>query len=195
MVVFAPGPAALVVVAQGMAKGFKHSYSATLGIGFANVIYFSLSATGIAALIISSSFLFNLIKWCGIAYLLYLGLSAVFGRAGGITLSVQESQQTVKGGRAFLQGLVVELSNPKALLYFVALLPQFVDSTLPLIPQMLIFGMTTLCLDLISYGVYGYLGSSAKRFSAKPGFVKTINRLGGGLLIFAGIKMANAAEV
>lgn len=184
-----PGPAALLVVAQGISNGFRRSYWGIAGIALANSIYFALSATGVAALIVASGTLFSIIKWVGVAYLFYLGMSAMLSRSSALTVT-GDSRQTVSGLRAFWQAVVVELSNPKALLYFVALLPQFVDPTKPVALQMLIFGATCVGLDVAAYSCYAWLGSKTQRFTANERFVKTSNRTSGGLLMVAGAMMA-----
>lgn len=184
-----PGPAALMVVAQGIANGWRRSYWAIAGIAFGNALYFALSATGVAALIVASSTLFSVIKWVGVGYLLYLGMSAFMSRSSAMTIT-QDPKQAVQGVRAFWQAAVVELSNPKALLYFVALLLQFVDPARPLGMQMLIFGTSCIVLDLGTYSLYAWLGSKSRRFTANASFIKTSNRTSGGLLMIAGILMA-----
>jgi len=189
VVCLTPGPAALLIVAQGMSNGFRRSYWAVAGIALANAIYFALSATGVAALIVASSTLFSIIKWVGVAYLFYLGISAVLSKASALTVT-QDASQAVSGLRAFWQAVIVELSNPKALLYFVALLPQFVDPDRPVAPQMLVFGVTCIVLDTIAYTLYAWLGSKTQRFTARAGFVKASNRASGSLLMIAGAMMA-----
>jgi len=189
VVCLTPGPAALLVVAQGISNGFRQSYWAIGGIALANAIYFALSATGIAALIVTSGTLFAVIKWVGVAYLFYLGISAMRSKSSALTVT-SDARDAVSGMRAFWQAVVVELSNPKALLYFVALLPQFIDPAAPLGLQMLVFGITCVGLDIAAYSLYGWLGSKTQRFTANAGFVKTSNRASGGLLILAGMMMA-----
>lgn len=189
VVCLTPGPAALLVVAQGISNGFRRSYWAIAGIALANSIYFALSATGIAALIVASGTLFNVIKWVGVAYLFYLGIAAIRSKSSALTVT-GDARQAVGGTRAFWQAVVVELSNPKALLYFVALLPQFINPAEPLGMQMLIFGITCVGLDTAAYSLYGWLGSKTQRFTANARFVKTSNRASGGLLIAAGAMMA-----
>lgn len=184
-----PGPAALLVVAQGISNGWRRSYWAVAGIALANVLYFALSATGIAALIVASSTLFAVIKWIGVAYLFYLGMSALRSKASALTVTA-DTGRAVGGLRAFWQAVVVELSNPKALLYFVALLPQFVDPAQPVGLQMLVYGATTVALDTLAYSVYAWLGSKTQRFTANAAFVRNSNRASGGLLMIAGALMA-----
>jgi homoserine/homoserine lactone efflux protein len=190
VVCLSPGPAAVIVVAQAMSGGFRRSYFGIAGIALANAIYFALSATGIAALIVASSTLFSVIKWIGVAYLIYLGLSAIFSKSGAIIVDANDKEHALTGTRAFWQALVVELSNPKALLYFVALLPQFVDPAQPVWSQMLIFGTTCVFLDVAAYTVYAWLGSKTRAFTASPRFVKASNRTAGGLLLLAGALVA-----
>ncbi|HTD04312.1 LysE family translocator [Undibacterium sp.] len=184
-----PGPAALLIVAQGMSNGMRRSYWAIAGIAVANAIYFALSATGIAALIVASGTLFSIIKWGGVAYLFYLGVSALMNKAGAFTVT-QDQRLAVQGPRAFWHAVIVELSNPKALLYFVALLPQFIDPAQPIGRQMLIYGVSCIVLDGISYSLYAWLGSKTRRFTASTRFVKRSNRASGSLLIIAGALMA-----
>ncbi|HEY0843766.1 MAG TPA: LysE family translocator [Noviherbaspirillum sp.] len=189
VVCLTPGPAALLVVAQGMSNGLRRSYWAIAGIAMANAIYFALSATGVAALIVASGTLFSVIKWAGVAYLFYLGIAAMRSKASALTVT-QDSRHAVRGLRAFWQAVVVELANPKALLYFVALLPQFVDPAQPVAFQMLVFGTTCIGLDLAAYSLYAWLGSKTQRFTANARFVTASNRTSGGLLMIAGAMMA-----
>jgi homoserine/homoserine lactone efflux protein len=189
VVCLTPGPAALLIVAQGISNGFRRSYWAIAGIALANAIYFALSATGVAALIVASGTLFAFIKWAGVAYLFWLGIAAMRSKSSALTVT-GDASLAVRGWRAFWQAMVVELSNPKALLYFVALLPQFVDPAAPVGMQMLVFGATCIGLDAAAYSLYAWLGSKTQRFTANEKFVKAGNRASGGLLMIAGAMMA-----
>ncbi|HEV2610534.1 MAG TPA: LysE family translocator [Noviherbaspirillum sp.] len=189
VVCLTPGPAALLVVAQAMSNGLRRSYWAIAGIAVGNAIYFALSATGIAALIVASNTLFSIVKWVGVAYLFYLGISAIRSKASALTVSADPGQ-SIGGSRAFWQAVVVELSNPKALLYFVALLPQFIDPTRPVGMQLLMFGVTCIALDTAAYTLYAWVGSKSRRFTANEKFVTASNRAAGGLLLIAGALMA-----
>ena len=189
VVCLTPGPAALLIVAQGISNGLRRSYWAIAGIALANAIYFALSATGIAALIVASSRLFSVIKWAGVAYLFYLGISAIRSKSSALTVT-HDAGRAVHGPRAFWQAVVVELANPKALLYFVALLPQFIDPAQPIGRQMLVFGLTCIVLDTAAYSLYAWLGSKTRRFTANAKFVSASNRVSGSLLMIAGALMA-----
>jgi len=189
VVVLSPGPAAIAVTGEAASNGFKRSFFVILGIALANVGFFALSATGVAALVIGSSVLFTVIKWIGVAYLLYLGFGAIFSSTGPLTISPMK-KDAGSSSNAFLKGFVLEASNPKALLYFSALLPQFVDISHPVLPQLAIMCFMTFFLDLLCYSLYAYLGFRSSTVAISPFILKCINRSAGGLLIFAGLKMA-----
>jgi homoserine/homoserine lactone efflux protein len=189
VVVLSPGPAALAVTAEAASNGFKKSTLVILGIASANVVFFILSATGIITLIITSQTLFNLIKWIGVAYLLYLGFTAIFSQSGPLSIQTSKNKPS-KTYKIFMRGFVLEISNPKALLYFSALLPQFVDINAPVVPQLIILCLITMILDLVCYSLYGYLGFKSRGKFIKPIIIKLINRSAGAMLIFAGLKMA-----
>lgn len=189
VVVLSPGPAAISVTGEASSNGFKRGFLVILGIAVANVSFFVLSATGIAALIIASNGLFTAIKWVGVAYLLYLGVGAIFGSAGPLNITPSK-REAGNPHKAFLKGFVVEASNPKALLYFSALLPQFVDITRPVYPQLAIMCFITFFIDILCYTLYAYLGQKSSSVAVSPFIIKCINRTAGGMLIFAGIKMS-----
>ena len=126
VVVFSPGPAAITAASQGASNGVGRAFLGVAGIAIANAVYFALAATGIASLIIASHTLFAVIKWVGVAYLIYLGVSAIRSKTGG--LQVERSAQS-RRSILFATGFTVEFANPKALLYFAAILPQFIDPT------------------------------------------------------------------
>ena len=180
VVVFSPGPAAITITAQGSGNGLLRAQYGVFGIASANAIYFALSATGIASIIIASNLLFTIIKWVGVAYLVYLGLTAIFSKAGG--LKVKQGRHE-KAHFLFAKGFVVEFANPKALLYFAAILPQFLDVSSPVIPQLLIMGFTTLVLDFLAYSSYAFLGARISKSGVKAWIVKSLNTTAGGALI------------
>lgn len=185
-VVLSPGPAAISVASQASANGWKRGLFGVTGVASANVVYFALSATGIAALILASHLLFSVIKWCGIAYLIYLGISALISRGG---LKVGEGER--RSAKAlFGQGFVVEFANPKALLYFAAILPQFVDPSSPVLVQILIMGAVTILIDLTVYTGYALTGDRIAKSGIKGWMLKGLNGLAGSALLFAAYKMA-----
>ena len=193
VVVLSPGPAAIAVTTESASNGFKRSFLVILGIATANVVFFVLSATGIAALLVASHTLFFVIKWIGVGYLLYLGFSTIFSHAGPLSINPSNNKKG-SGYKVFFKGFILELSNPKALLYFSALLPQFINISNPIFPQLALLCLITLILDLFCYSLYGYLGFKSNNIGIKPAMIKFINRSAGGMLIFAGITMASVEK-
>lgn len=191
VVVFSPGAAAIAIASQGAANGGQRAFAGVTGVAAANVIYFVLSATGIAALIIASNLVFSVIKWVGVAYLVWLGLAALLSRSGAIKVTPGQKRSGLI--RLFTQGFVIEFANPKALLYFAAILPQFLDTTLPVLPQLLLMGLTTLTMDLISYSTYAFLGDRLARGGLKEWVVGSVNKTAGGALLYAGFRVASVS--
>ncbi|MEM1051987.1 MAG: LysE family translocator [Pseudomonadota bacterium] len=190
VVVITPGPAAITIATQSSGNGVWRTQAAITGVAGANVVFFILSATGISASIIASETLFAIIKWVGVAYLSYLGLSALLNVGAG--LQVGQADRTPVH-TLFAKGFLVEFANPKALLYFAAILPQFVDPTLPILPQFVIMGLATLVFDFAAYSAYAALGSSIARSGVKPVTVRWLNRIAGGALLFSAVRIAKSA--
>lgn len=191
VVVSSPGPAAIMATSQGSGNGVGRAQFGIAGIAFANAIYFTLSATGIASLIIASNTVFTIIKWIGVGYLAYLGVSALFSRSGGLKVR----QGSPSPHRVlFAKGFIIEFANPKALLYFAAILPQFLDTSRSIAPQILIMGATTVVLDFTVYSAYAYFGQRITRSEIKGWIVKAINKTAGGALLFSAFKMAKVSN-
>lgn len=188
VVVFSPGPTAILMASQGAGNGLKRTLFGLLGITCATLIYFILSATGIASLIVASHTLFQIIKWVGVAYLVYLGCSAIFSKSGGLV--VNSSAPMKKRTSLFTHGFLIEFSNPKALLYFSAILPQFLDVGRPIAKQFFIMWVTAFLLQILIYAAYAYLGERLIKGGVKDWIVSAVNKTAGTALIFAGVKMA-----
>src|SRR3982750_473538 len=153
-----PGPAVLLVVSQGMRFGFTSSIRGTLGILTGNAIYFALSAAGLGALLVASATLFEIIRWAGVAYLVYVGLRMLISKgdaqAEGDGLTRLQRRRSLK---LFSQGLITQLSNPKAIVFFTALLPQFVTPGHHVFQQFLVLGITSISVEFPVLLVYGLI--------------------------------------
>ena len=179
-----PGPAVMLVIACGLTWGARRSLYATLGILAANAIYFGISATALGAVLVASRTFFVTVKWLGAAYLVYIGLSALFGRPSPITMAREERS----GGAArvlFLSGLSLQLANPKTLVFFASILPQFVDPKLAVGPQMVWLAAGSIVPEFLILGGYGYLASRAARLAGDPRFARYTERTAGVLVLGA----------
>lgn len=177
-----PGPAVMFILSSALKAGAKKSIASNLGILTANTVYFALSATGIGALLLSSK-LFLAVKWIGAAYLILLGARLLFTRSG--TASSAQPLTDHKSHRLFFNGFTLQMSNPKAILFFSALLPQFLNPHAPIIPQAVILGATSVIIEFSILLAYGIAGSAIT-----PRYARLTNRVAGGLLIGAGAGLA-----
>lgn len=183
-----PGPAVLLVLSQALAHGTLKAVNSIAGIIAANTLYFVLSATGIGAILLASYDLFFAIKWLGAAYLVWLGVSAFLGKSKA--LSVRREAVAVRASQLFLNGLVLQLSNPKALVFFTALLPQFINPRVTIVPQVAILALTSVVIEFLVQLVYAVLAGRASHLASEPRFARLTKRVAGTLLIGAGLGMA-----
>jgi homoserine/homoserine lactone efflux protein len=179
-----PGPAVLLVVTLGMARGARAGLRASLGILTANALYFALSATGVGTLLLASWQLFFAVKWIGAAYLVWMGWRMLFGRRG------PAHRTALPAGAGFRHGFLVNGSNPKLLVYFMAILPQFIDPSAPVGLQVLVLGLTSMTIEGIVLAVYALLAARSRRYLHTPRALGWVERAGGGLLIAAAARVA-----
>ncbi len=184
-----PGPAVLYVLSQGIRRGAEKSVWASSGILTANAMYFVLSATSLGAIIVASYNLFFLIKWAGAAYLIYLGLQSFLSKSPVLALP-EAGPQAASGWRILRDGFFLQGANPKALLFFTAILPQFIDPRFPVVFQILILGVSSIVVEFVILFVYGQLAGRALSAARSPRFETLTNRIAGSLLIAAGVGLA-----
>lgn len=171
-----PGPAVFYVVSQGARGGLRRTLPAAAGILSANGIYFALSATSLGAIIAASGRFFLVAKWLGAAYLIYLGIKALLAARSSETVPLGVCAQTGDRRRVYLGALTLQMSNPKALLFFLALLPQFIDTARAVVPQMLILAATSMIPELFILTGYGWLAHRAVHASTRFGVSGGMNR-------------------
>jgi homoserine/homoserine lactone efflux protein len=184
-----PGPAVLFVLSSALRTGARKSVGSILGLLAANTVYFALSASGLGALLISSYRVFFLVKWIGAAYLVYLGAGTILGRS-----DVLPAGEPVGAGasaiRLFRDGFVLQMSNPKAIVFFSAILPQFIDPRRAVLPQIVILGLTSVICEFAVLSSYGLAAARASMLARQPRYAKWTNRIAGSLLIGAGAGLA-----
>jgi len=184
-----PGPAVLLVLSQALTRGSSKALWSIGGIIAANTLYFVLSATGIGAILLASYKLFFAIKWVGAAYLVWLGVSAFFGKSKVLSVG-RDERAPVSSGRMFLNGFILQMANPKALVFFTALLPQFINPKAAVIPQVAILALTSVVVEFFVQLFYALLAGRVTHLATQPRFAAITNRIAGSLLVGAGIGMA-----
>ncbi len=180
-----PGPAVLLVVSQGIRRGFRSSTRGAAGILTGNAIYFALSAAGLGALLLASKRVFDVLQIIGAIYLALLGLKMLLlpARAEANAEPVED-----RGAGSFMQGLVTQLANPKAIVFFTALLPQFVDPRAPVALQFVVLGVISIAVELPVLLLYGLAADRGRARYNKH--ARLFERLAGACLIAAGAKLA-----
>ena len=186
---FTPGPAVMLVVSRALAFGARRSLWSNLGILAGNTMYFILSAFGLGALLLASHGLFFAIKWIGAAYLVWIGLATFFSRGSALSVAAA-ANGGASGRRLFVNGFVLQAANPKALIFFTALLPQFIDAHSAIVPQIAILAITSVCIEFSVLALYGVAAGRATRYASEPRFAKISNRISGSLLMTAGVVTA-----
>ena len=180
-----PGPADLFAIATGMERGKGAALVSVVGMNTATLVWFACSALGLGALILAFPKAFHILAYAGAAYLVWLGLKSLWA---GIKNVESHASATVRKGRsAFFDGFMVQIANPKILLFFSGVLPPFLDIKRPLVPQLIMFACATIGMDLISMSSYGLGGAALSTRMNEPGFRRGFAILVGILLITAAV--------
>ena len=177
-----PGPAVMAVVGaalQRQASGF----ATASGILTGNAIYFVTSALGVVSLIFASQTAFVVLKWAGAAYLAFLGVRAIVLPRGGAAAEAATAVDQPMFGKSWLVGTVTQLANPKAAVFFAAILPQFIDPHAPVVPQAVILGAASLAVELGVLSSYIIGVDAIRRRGISASSRALAERIGGVFLI------------
>jgi len=188
-----PGPAVFYILGHSIGHGRKAGIVSALGIGVGSIFHTAAAAVGLSALLLSSAVALGTVKYLGAAYLIYLGIQKL-RRDESTDLSAGAPQ--VKLSRVFAQGIVVNILNPKAALFFFAFLPQFVDTSRGSVPfQVVVLGAAFVLLGLLSDGAYALLASTgAGWLRRRPRVARRSRLVSGGVLISLGVTTALAGS-
>jgi threonine/homoserine/homoserine lactone efflux protein len=184
-----PGPDVIYITTRGMAQGRKAALISTMGICIGYLVYTLLAALGLSAELQSSSIAFDIVRYAGALYLVYLGVRNLLSKHGG-PLN-RDAVNPASAGRILHQGILTSLLNPKGILIFAALLPGFVTPHLGSVPlQMTAFGLTFTLVCLCIYGGYAYLsGRLGEKLATQPRLAFVLNFLTGSVLIGLGVRL------
>lgn len=184
-----PGPAVLYIVARSINQGRMAGIVSVLGVETANFFHASAAALGLSALLVSSALAFDVVKYLGAAYLIYLGIRKLLARQEEAPEQVTKRESL---SRIYSQGFVVNLLNPKTALFFFAFLPQFVTASNGRVTlQMFLLGIMFVVMALITDGCYAFVSSSiANQLKDNQGFARNQRYFTG--LIYIGLGVVTA---
>ncbi|KAA0914856.1 LysE family translocator [Aquicoccus porphyridii] len=183
-----PGPSQLLMLSNSGAHGLRRSLSTAAGDLSANSLQMLAAGLGLAAIIAASGAALAIIKWAGVAYLIWLGIRMI-RRAKPNDPKVGDTKRNVSLGNLWMQGFITSAANPKAVVFFAALFPQFISADHAFWPQFLILSVTYIIMDGLFLSAYG-AGASwiAARF--KGAAKAWIERIGGSFMIVAAILLS-----
>lgn len=180
-----PGPANLFAVATGVEKGRASALVGVLGMNAATLVWFGAAALGLGALVKAFPAAFKVVAVLGAVYVAWLGIKAL---RGAFATAAQPDHVVVRRGRsALVDGFAVQIANPKAILFFTAVLPPFVDVSRPVAPQMALF-VAAIGMDMMSMSAYALSGAALSRRMQQPRFRK-------GFGVFVGVLLMTAAAL
>jgi homoserine/homoserine lactone efflux protein len=160
------------------------------GLQTALVIQLTVVALGLGALLLTSTLAFDAVKFLGAAYLIWIGIQK--WRSPPEEIDAEKVAIAAKG--LFMEGLLVNLTNPKAIVFIAALTPQFIDPSRPQWPQFVIMGLTMCGVDSIVMSGYALLATRLRRWLRNPAALKSQNRFFGGIFVGAGVLLANSSR-
>ncbi len=186
-----PGPSILLCVTKSVTQGFNSAIYSAYGSLLAFIILMTLSFVGLGIIIASSDFAFTLIKYIGAIYLIYLGYKAYTSKVESYEFDRDNISKKDKL-TSFMSGFMIGISNPKVIIFFMALFPQFINIETSLLTQYLIFVITFIVIELMFSLTYAYFGNRFSGWFLEKGRAKFFNKITGGIFMGAGILLSTA---
>jgi len=178
-----PGPTILTVISYSIAHGRCANIPLVAAVALGDSTALILSIAGLGALLSTSAWMFTAVKWVGGLYLIYLGIKLIL--ASGSPVNSKIACELDSQWKLFANTWLVTV-NPKGIIFFIAFLPQFVNHSSPVVPQLWILSITFVALAALNAMLYAMFATSARKMLQSPQAQKTFNYAGGGLLSIAG---------
>lgn len=169
-----PGAGAIASMSSGLNYGFRHGYWNVIGLQLALVVQIAIVAAGVGVLFATTPWAFMLVKWFGVLYLLYLAYLQWTAPVQSIEIKAEKHPKTAP--MLILHGFLINMSNPKAIVFLLAVLPQFLDLSKPQWIQYVVMAMTMVLIDLIVMAGYTGLAAKVLRLLTSPKQQKYMNR-------------------
>jgi len=193
VIAISPGSGAILSMSHGLAYGLRKASGTVLGLQLGLILVLVIAGAGVGSLLLASELAFTVVKTVGALYLIWLGISQWRAQAQSpVTAAGDVPAATVAAptfGRRVLTGFLTNATNPKGIIFMVAVLPQFISKNAPVLPQLAILGVTMVTIDTTVMHGYALLASSMQRWLRDPRAVKLQNRFFGAVLIAVGTLM------
>ncbi|MDF2094806.1 LysE family translocator [Aquibaculum arenosum] len=183
-----PGPTITLVVAYALSRGAAAARWTIAGVLLGDLTAMTASLLGVGALLAASATAFMVVKWLGVLYLLWLGVALWRAPVAPLETAIDTP---LRGPRVMAHTFAVTALNPKGIVFFVAFLPQFVTPSSAVVPQLVLLGATFLALAGLNCLIYALLAGRLRRRLRSPQALRWMNRLGGSVLIGAGLLAAS----
>ncbi|MGG7104101.1 LysE family transporter [Rhodococcus sp. 24CO] len=178
-----PGAGAIASMSSGLAVGLRRGYWNILGLQLGLLLQIGIVAAGVGAILANSTAAFSIIKWLGVAYLVYLGVRQWRSAPSEVTTDSEAARRS--GPMMMVRGFLINASNPKAVVFMLAVLPQFLDPNAPLVPQYLVIAATMCAVDVVVMTGYTGLAARVLRLMRSPKQQRITNRVFAGLFFGA----------
>jgi len=184
-----PGPGAIASMSAGLNHGFKYGYVTVFGLVLGIWTQLLIVGVGLGALIAASATAFTVVKWLGVAYLVWLGIAQWRAPARPM-VALSDSGEVVSQRTLILKAWMINIINPKGTVFLLAVVPQFINLAHPLLPQYLIIGATLAFTDMVVMAGYTALAAKVLGALKEPAHIRAMNRTFGGLFVLAGSLLA-----
>lgn len=187
--VFSPGPGVVMTLTNAMRYGLRGTFGGIVGIAFGALVVAAISATSVGVILATSAVAFSVLKLVGAAYLIFLGVK--LWRAPAFRFA-EKATHTASFQRRFLEGVSLQLTNPKAIFFFLSIFPQFIDPNLNYGFQFSVLVLTYSTLIILIHTSYALFAGRAKGWLTSEKGSKTVNKAGAATFIFFGAALATA---
>jgi homoserine/homoserine lactone efflux protein len=184
-----PGPGAIASMSAGLNHGFKRGYVTIFGLVLGIWTQLAVVGVGLGALVAASSTAFTVVKWLGVAYLVWLGIAQWRAPARPM-VAVSDSGEVVSQRSMILRAWMINVVNPKGTVFLLAVVPQFMNLSQPLLPQYLTIGATLAFTDMVVMAGYTALAAKVLGALKEPSHIRVMNRTFGSLFVLAGSLLA-----
>jgi homoserine/homoserine lactone efflux protein len=190
LISLSPGAGAISCMAAGLRYGFRRAAWNIAGLILGILFVLSIVAAGLGAILAASTLAFAVVKWLGVAYLVYLGIQQWRAPAFAVDAKAAQAALSASPRELLVRGFLVNASNPKGIVFMLAVLPQFIDPAAPQLPQYAICGATLALTDAVVMSGYTLFASRVLRLLREAHHIKLMNRTFGALFVAAGAALA-----